>query len=137
MDTIEPGDWESLNAAVQKIVKAHNKMRRRIEALEATAESLAGASASTQTSTGPAPGVFVPDLNCKSCGKSKRAGRTALTCDECAAARQTILKTPGADRTPITFSACVNCAIPKKYSTTMLCTPCSGAFKQWKIDQKA
>lgn len=139
MDIIKPKDWDALNAALQKIAKAQNAMRKRLEIMEGQLAdllpSLADLAVEASASTGmPAPGVFVPSPNCKVCGQNKEPGRVALTCNECAAKRQTILRTKDADRTSIVFAACVNCSTPKKAHTTMLCSPCSGAFKQWKID---
>lgn len=148
MDAIEFGDWDGLNAAVQKIAKAHNKMRRRVEALEGEVERLTaalpdraladeaveGASASTGSGS-PAPGVFVSDPDCKACGTVKAPGRYQLTCESCSKIRNEIIRTKGADRTPIMFGMCVNCTAPKKASTTMLCHPCSGAFKEWKAEK--
>lgn len=137
MDSIKPKDWDALNEALQKIAKAQNAMRRRLVALEeelrnalpALAEMAVEASASTSE---PSPGVFIPDPNCKVCRKAKTPGRYQLTCRECGSARAAIFRTEGADRTSILFSVCVNCNTPKKAHTMMLCTPCSGAFKEWK-----
>lgn len=116
-------------AAIRQLRKEVAALTVRVEGLtEALTEARASASPRV-----PGVGVFVPRAECVVCGRSKEPGRTALTCKECGAKRNQYIK--DGKRGLILADRCVNCDEAKTKSTSLLCSPCSKAFKQWKAAQ--
>src|SRR5436190_21732466 len=104
-------------------------LRKRVAALEAAllehkhSPVLAPSTGLTETEQ------WTPRPDCLVCHKPKAKNRaTMLTCQPCGATRNSIIRTKGADRSPISRDDCGQCGAAKAHDTRILCPPCSAAY---------
>lgn len=119
------------DARIEAHAKAIRDLRKRLAAMEPAPAREPEPARSSPEPVSRNTGQFVPQEICAMCGGPKPSARTALTCRECSAKRNKIIREK-LDRAPLLRESCFNCGKAFKKQARILCPKCSESFALWK-----